>query len=43
MVAPVAVLEGLVAEVAAVSPEETSRRLETTDQFKKEQGFFLEG
>lgn len=38
-----AVLEGLVAEVAAVSPEETRRRLETTDQFKKEQGFFLEG
>src|SRR3712207_207342 len=43
MVAPVAVLEGLVAEVAAVSPEETRRRLETTDQFKREQGFFLEG
>jgi DNA-binding MurR/RpiR family transcriptional regulator len=43
MVAPVAVLEGLVAEVAAVSPEETRRRLETTDQFKSEQGFFLEG
>lgn len=43
MVAPLAVLEGLVAEVAAVSPEETRRRLETTDQFKREQGFFLEG
>jgi DNA-binding MurR/RpiR family transcriptional regulator len=42
MVAPVAVLEGLVAEVAAVSPEETRRRLETTDQFKREQGFFLD-
>ncbi len=43
MVAPVAVLEALVAEVAAVSPEETRRRLETTDRFKREQGFFLEG
>ena len=43
MVAPVAILEGLVTEVAAVSPEETRRRLETTDEFKKEQGFFLEG
>jgi DNA-binding MurR/RpiR family transcriptional regulator len=43
MVAPVAVLEGLVAKVAALSPEETRRRLEETDQFKREQSFFLEG
>jgi DNA-binding MurR/RpiR family transcriptional regulator len=43
MVAAMSVLEALVVEVAAVSPEETRRHLETTDRFRREQGFFLEG
>jgi DNA-binding MurR/RpiR family transcriptional regulator len=40
MVAGMAVLEVLVVEVAAVSPEETRRHLETTDRFRRESKAF---
>ena len=40
MVAAMAVLEVLVVEVAAVSPEETRRHLETTDRFSRESKAF---
>jgi DNA-binding MurR/RpiR family transcriptional regulator len=40
MVAGMAVLEALVVEVAAVSPEETRRHLETTDRFRRESKAF---
>jgi DNA-binding MurR/RpiR family transcriptional regulator len=40
MVAAMAVLEALVVEVAAVSPEETRRHLETTDRFRRESKAF---
>ncbi len=41
MVAPLAVIESLVAEVAAVDPRATCQRLEATDRFKREHDIFL--
>ncbi|MEJ7870934.1 MAG: MurR/RpiR family transcriptional regulator [Rubrobacteraceae bacterium] len=41
MVAPLAVIESLVVEVAAVDPRVTYQRLEATDRFKREHDIFL--
>ena len=41
MIAPLAVIESLVVEVAAVNPRTTRQRLEVTDRFKEEQNIFL--
>ena len=41
MIAPLAVIESLVVEVAAVNPRATRERLEVTDRFKEEQDIFL--
>lgn len=41
MVAPLAVIESLVAEAAAVDPRATCERLEATDRFKSEHDVFL--
>jgi len=41
MVAPLAVVESLVAEIAAVDPRATSQRLEATDCFKREHDIFF--
>lgn len=41
MVAPIALLESLVSEVAAQDPVAARGRLETTEEFKNRQGFFL--
>lgn len=41
MIAPLAVIESLVVEVAAVDPRAARERLEATDRFKEEQDIFL--
>jgi DNA-binding MurR/RpiR family transcriptional regulator len=41
MIAPLAVIENLVVEVAAVNPRAARERLETTDRFKAELDIFL--
>lgn len=41
MIAPLAVIESLIVEVAAVDPRAARERLEVTDRFKEEQEIFL--